>query len=216
MARVSRALDPFGRAFAASVRALVAGAALAVAPHPAFASDAAPDVPAPIPLSFSIRALEERFRLLSPPPRFLDRAVAAREAGPREPESIDWKRFLVDLESGDRFDRSARAVPESAAVTVDSGGRLGCRIGDMVPYARLDVRSFAARDGALREAAALASGAGGAGSLLRALGVRVDLDTRTVLQFEASLGEPDLFGGGSGDGEDDRSLGVAIRFTYSF
>lgn len=214
MARVSRAFGPGGRSRGAFVRALAAAAALALVPRPAFARDAAPDPPAPA-LSISFRALAARFRLAVPAPLFLERALPERATAARDRNAPDWKRVLVALDRGSRLERIATSEPGTRSdVTVDSGARVGCRIGDVVPYARLDVRSFAALDGAIREAAA--GGGAGPGAFFRALGVRLDLDARTILQLEASLGEPDLGGAGPRADSDDRSLGVAIRLAITF
>jgi hypothetical protein len=206
MARVRRVFDPGGRARRVSVRALIAAVALVFAPL-AIAADLEPAASPRSEPCLSFRSLAARPILVGAAPRFLDRVWAPPSAPDRL--SFDWKRFLREMDQQVSAARNADRAPRSG-ITLDSGTRVGCRIGDVVPYARLDVRTFDPRDGAIGENPAASAGP------FRALGVRFDLDTRTVLQFEASLGEPDMGSVGPRYVSDDRSLGLAIRLAWTF
>jgi len=194
MARVRLQGDPGGRA-TRRLLALAAMVALAVAPQ-ALASDGAPP-------DFSLRSLAARPVLLrlESAPRFLERALP-KVAAAFSPLDGGWRRFTAGAGESPLARRGAAAAAP-AAITIDSGARVGCRIGDVVPYARLDVRSLSPRDPAL----------GDGSGFLRALGVSLDLDARTTLQLEASLGAPDV--GGPLGGDDD-AVGLAIRLAVTF
>ncbi len=95
-------------------------------------------------------------------------------------------------------------------ITIDDGARLGCRLGSVVPYARLDLRTLVTKDALERRVAERNE------VPVRALGVLFDIDPRTVLRLEAFLGPPDLAGAFDPGADDDRALGFAVQLALAF